>query len=151
MNKRLVSIIVVLLLVAAGAFAQDSTMQSSGKLKGKSSMGKAKTMKLTGYIVDGMCAKEFAKSKDSCMIKAAGHTKSCALEDMCAPYGYGVFSDSKWYKFDSTGDVKAKAVIEKSTTEKGMKVVVTGKMQGDTFVLATIKEVVDKKPKKSSM
>jgi hypothetical protein len=94
---------------------------------------------LSGYVVDAMCAQGMLKKSDP-MAKAAAHTKSCALEDDCAASGFGVFSDGKYYKFDEKGDTMAKDLIEKTSTEKGIMVDVTGSMKGDRLVVASVTE-----------
>ncbi len=94
---------------------------------------------LSGYVVDAMCAKGMLK-KDNPMVKAAAHTRDCALEDDCAGSGFGVFSDGKYYKFDEKGDKMAKELLEKTSTEKGIMVDVTGSMNGDMVAVASVKE-----------
>jgi len=111
--------------------------QESGSTAGTKAEPKQET--LHGYVVDAMCAGGFMKKPDM-MEKAAGHTKSCALEESCAASGYGVFSNSKYYKFDANGDKLAKALLEKTKKEKGILVDVTGKQDGDHFAVASIKE-----------
>jgi hypothetical protein len=123
--KRTALFVVVSLALSSLALAQEAKKES------KSSM--------TGYVVDAMCAKGMAK-KESPMEAAAKHTKDCALEEGCAASGYGVFSDGKWYKFDENGDKLAKDLIEKSKTEKGLMIEVTGEMKGDKLAVATINE-----------
>ena len=104
------------------------------------SAAKSKPVKMRGYIVDAACAKDMA-GKDNTMQKAADHTKKCALEESCAPSGYGLFSDGKYYKFDAAGDKKAKELIEKTSKERAITAEVTGRKSGDTFVVKSIKEV----------
>jgi len=145
--------VVAILVVCAFAFAQDSTSSMGGSKMKSMSKSKAKTTKMSGYLVDASCAKDMAMNADSSMIKAEKHTKKCALMDMCVASGYGMMSGGKWYKFDAKGDAKAQAVIEKSTKKNGIMAQVTGTMTGDTFTVVSIKETTEKKPttKKSSM
>jgi hypothetical protein len=130
--KRLVSVLALLCFVAAFGFAKESKPEKKEEAKSDG--------KWHGYIVDAMCAKNMVK-KGNAIEKAAKHTKECALEDACAASGYGVFYDGKYYKFDEDGDKKAKEVIEKSTTEKGMMVDVTGTMEDDKIMVASIAEM----------
>lgn len=102
---------------------------------------------LEGIVVDAACARDMA-NKPNTMEKAAAHTKKCALEDMCAPSGYGVFSEGAWYKFDAAGDKKAKSLIEKTKRKDNIRVVVTGTKDGDNFAVLSIKESKNKAKKK---
>ena len=114
--------------------------------KGKES---PKTVAMSGYVVDAMCAKGMA-GKETTMKKAMGHSKECALDKDCAASGYGVFSDGKYYKFDEKGDAMAKGLIEKTTTEKGIMIDVTGTMKGETFVVASVTEHKEQEKSNSS-
>jgi hypothetical protein len=78
--------------------------------------------------------------KGKVMERAAAHTKECALEDNCATSGYGVFSDGKYIKFDAHGDEIAQDLIQKTETQKGITVEVTGTIEGDRLAVASIKE-----------
>jgi hypothetical protein len=75
------------------------------------------------------------------MERAAKHTKECALEEGCAASGFGLFYDGKYYKFDEAGDKMAKAAIEKSTLEKGLMFDVTGKMEDEKIMVASLTEM----------
>lgn len=93
-----------------------------------------------GYVVDAMCAKGMA-TKDNPMERAAKHTKGCALEEACAASGFGLFTDGKYYKFDAPGDKLAKTAIEKSTQSRDLMFDVTGKMEGDKILVASLTEM----------
>ncbi len=131
--KKFVSVLFLACFVAAMGIAQDAKPATA-------KMGIKSEGKWHGYVVDAMCAKGMMK-KDNAMEKAAKHTKECALEEGCAASGFGLFSNGKYYKFDESGDKKAKDVIEKSSTEKGLMVDVTGKMEGDKIMVASIAEM----------
>ncbi|MCZ6775374.1 MAG: hypothetical protein O7D34_02820 [Ignavibacteria bacterium] len=104
-----------------------------------------------GYVVDEMCAK-MMMGKETTMKKAAAHTKACALEEECAASGYGVFSEGNWYKFDEAGDEMALELIENTERKKGIMVDVTGKMEDEELVVASIKEhEADKIDEKADM
>ncbi len=124
--------LVALAFAAVSVFAQEGENQAPAKAA-------AKTETLHGYVVDAMCASGISKKQDV-MQKAAGHTRACAMEETCIASGYGVFSDSKYYKFDDAGDKLAKALIEKTKTGKGIMVEVTGSQNGERFAVASIKE-----------
>lgn len=136
----------VVLLMTAGAFAQDKKAEKAKEEKSAVAAPAATTMQ--GYVVDAMCAKGMMKNSETTMKKAAAHTKACALEEECASSGYGLISDGKWYKFDEKGDKDAKAWVENTKLEKGLMAEVSGKIKDDQFTLASIKESVkdEKKP-----
>jgi hypothetical protein len=135
--KKAVSLLVSLMVVAAIGLAQEKKIEE--KKEGAVVKEEGKTVTMKGYVVDAMCAKGIAK-KENKMEKAAAHTKECALEESCSATGYGLFSEGKWFKFDDAGDTKAKEMIEKSKVEKGLAFEVTGKMEGDKFAVASMKE-----------
>jgi hypothetical protein len=104
-------------------------------LTGVMSLAEGKKVTLTGHLIDQMCG---GAMKD--VAKAAEHTKECSLMDHCASSGYGIFADGKYVKFDAEGSKKAKALIEKSSKEKGLEVVAEGTQDGDTLTVASLKE-----------
>jgi hypothetical protein len=134
MERRFVMIVALFILAALG-YAQE--MQNTASPEGTST-GKAET--LTGYVVDAMCAKGIVKKGGKVMERAAAHTKECALEKDCAASGYGVFSDGKYIKFDKHGDEMAQNLVQKTDKEKAIAVEVTGKMEGNRFAVASMKE-----------
>ena len=125
---------VATLILVAALFARVSIAQEK----------KAETIVLKGYVVDAMCGEAWAK-KGNGPEKAAKHTKVCALNDHCSASGYGIFSDSRWVKFDGNGDREAKAAIQKSKKERGHYFEVRGRMEGQTFQVASLKELTDTK------
>jgi hypothetical protein len=127
----------LLFCIALIAVAQEPAAMEGKKELAKSADEGVTTM--TGYVVDAMCAKGMLKKSDV-MAVAAKHTKACALEEECSASGYGLFSAAKWYKFDDAGDKQAKEFILKSAMEKDMMVDVSGTLNDDRFVLASIKE-----------
>jgi|ERR1700733_889294 hypothetical protein len=98
-------------------------------------------VKLTGYLVDVMCAsghmKNHPQDADSF---AAGHTKSCGLEDGCAASGYGIVSGGKWYPFDAKGNEMAKALFEKTKKENHISATVEGVQTGDKILVEKLTE-----------
>ena len=73
-------------------------------------------VKLTGYMVDVMCAADHTKDKSEDAMKfAAEHTKECALMEACVKSGYGIFTDGKWYAFDDKGNKLAKSIFDKTS------------------------------------
>jgi len=59
---------------------------------------------MVGYLVDHNCGKRMVmndvKKSD---VKAARHTKDCALEETCKASGYGIVTGGKFYEFDDAG------------------------------------------------
>jgi hypothetical protein len=126
-----------LAVLCALALCISAALQAQGK------PGDAKPVTLKGYVVDAMCAAGIVK-KTNPMEKAANHTRECCFHEACAASGFGLFYDGKWVKFDAKGSDLAKKALEVSKREKGMYFEVTGKMEGETFVVASLKEA---KPK----
>src|SRR5262249_10124365 len=84
-------------------------------------------VKLTGYVVDVVCAADHAKDNPEDATKfAAEHTKECALMEECVKGGYGVFADGKWYPFDAKGNTLAKALFEKTGKKDQIKMTCEG-------------------------
>ena len=101
-----------------------------------------KSMK--GYLVDQMCAKNMVKKgPEEAMMKAAKHTKSCALDESCEESGYGLISEGKWFKFDDKGNKQAVALLNKTERKNDIMVEVKGNHDGETFNVTSIKEVPD--------
>ena len=105
---------------------------------------KAKKVKLTGYVVDKACSAKISK-KENIQEAAMGHTKKCALMDGCVKSGYGVFVDGKYYEFDAKGNEMAKALVEKSSLEKGIKFAVEGKAEEATPTALMVKKITEAK------
>jgi hypothetical protein len=99
---------------------------------------------LRGYVVDARCGAAMA-GKPTGAVRAARHTKACALDEACAAAGYGVFAEGKWVKFDARGDVLAKAAIRASKKERGHYCEVRGSMRGEQFAVVSLKERTEKK------
>ena len=92
-------------------------------------------VKLTGYVVDVVCAADHTKATPEDATKfAAGHTKECGLMEECVKGGYGIFADGKWYPFDAQGNTLAKAIFEKTAKKDQIKVTVEG-MKHDGKIL----------------
>lgn len=92
---------------------------------GLTAVAKPKKAKVTGFLIDKACSAGVTK-KDNPMEAASNHTKKCALMEKCVASGLGVFADGKFYELDDKGKAMAKAFLEKSTLDKGVKVTVEG-------------------------
>lgn len=99
-----------------------------------------KSVKVTGYLIDNMCAKGDHGDDD-----AATHSTACSLMPGCAKSGYTVVAADKSYKLDESGNEQAAIVLNASKTKKGLKVEVEGTIEGDTLHAERLKEVAAKK------
>ena len=95
--------------------------------------GESKTLKVTGYVVDNMCA-EMHGSED----EAKKHPNSCSLMPGCEKSGFAVVAGEKTYKLDAQGNKLAAEALKAAKTEKGLKVSVEGTLEGDTLHVATL-------------
>src|SRR5215470_18717409 len=92
-------------------------------------------VKLTGYVVDVVCAADHTKDKPEDATKfAAEHTKECALMADCVKSGYGIMSDGKWYRFDAKGNELAKALVEQTKKKDHISIIVEGMKHGDQIL-----------------
>jgi hypothetical protein len=99
-------------------------------------------VKLTGYLVDVMCAAGHVKdSPEDATRFAAEHTKECALMQECIKSGFGLFSDGKWYPFDDKGNEIAKGLVEKTTKKDHIKVTVEAMKHEGKLLVEKITEV----------
>jgi hypothetical protein len=120
MIRKLSLLGVALALAAALAYAQ----------------GDKKTVKVTGYVIDNMCA-----GMEGTEDEAKEHTTSCALMPKCERSGYAVVSGDKSYKLDDNGNKLAEQVLKTTHTRKGLKVEVEGTLDGDTLHADKVTEV----------
>ena len=108
---------------------------------GTAAMAKPKKAKVTGFLIDKACSGGVAK-KDNPTEAAGNHTKKCALMEKCVASGLGVFADGKFYELDENGKTMAKAFLEKSTLEKGVKVTVEGSADEAAPTIVIVKKLV---------
>ena len=99
-------------LAAAFAFAQ----------------GEQKTVKVTGYVVDNMCAGMHGTEEE-----AAKHPNGCGLMEACQKSGFAVVAGEKTYKLDAQGNKLAADALKAAKSKKGLKVDVEGTVEGDTL------------------
>jgi hypothetical protein len=93
-----------------------------------------------GFVVDKACSAKVAKASDP-TTESANQPKSCILADACFKSGVGIYADGKFVEFDAKGKELAKAAIEKSKKDKGVKFKVTGKVTGGKIAVASLEEV----------
>ena len=139
MLKKLSSVVVLAILFTMLGLLPIKQAYSQEKIGAAMKANVEKATTLQGYVVDEMCAK-MMMGKETTMKKAAAHTKACALEEECAASGYGVFSEGEWYKFDEAGDEMALELIENTERKKEIMVDVSGKMEDEALMVASIKE-----------
>lgn len=117
---------VSLMLVLAGVFAFAQEKQA------------AKSTKLTGYLMDNMCASSHGEDDD---LTAKGHPVACSLMPSCAEGGYALVADKKVYKLDKEGNKLASEVLKATKTKKGLQVEVEGTLDGSTLHATKVSEV----------
>jgi S-layer protein (TIGR01564 family) len=93
-----------------------------------------KAAKITGFVVDVMCAKGIdAKDKE--------HTVSCSLMPKCAESGFAVVAKDNLYKLDENGNKLALAILKETKTKKGLAVAVVGTVKEGVLYVDTMSEV----------
>ncbi len=120
MIRKSLIIAAVLSLAAALVYAQEA----------------AKTTKVTGYVIDNMCAAGEHGTEE----RAKDHGTACALMPGCRKSGYRLVSGDKSYKLDERGNNLVAEVLNKTQTKKGLKVDAEGTLEGDTLNVARLAE-----------
>ncbi len=90
--------------------------------------GEQKTVKVTGYVIDNMCAGMHGSEDE-----AKKHPNSCALMESCQKSGFAVVAGEKTYKLDAEGNRLAAEALKGAKTKRGLKVDVEGTLEGDTL------------------
>jgi hypothetical protein len=116
------------LLLAGVLFAQEQTPQ---------------TVKMTGYLIDNMCAGAADADKDF-EGEAKEHSVRCAMMPACIRSGYALAVGKKLYKLDEAGNKSALEVLKTTKTAQGLKVEVEGTVEGQTLRATKITEVASK-------
>lgn len=98
----------------------------------------AKSVTITGYLVDNACGSHHPGDKEF----GKDHTVSCAKMESCEKSGYAVNGDGKQYKFDAAGNELAASLLDSTKSTKGLKVKVEGTVDGDTIKVTKLTEVV---------
>src|SRR5258708_7818010 len=98
-------------------------------------------IKVSGFLVDKMCAASHTKDKPADATKfSSEHTKECGLMDDCVKSGYGVFADGKWYEFDEKGSKLALAIFNKTKKTDQIKVTVEGQLHDGKILVGKLTE-----------
>ena len=95
--------------------------------------GEQKALKVTGYVIDNMCAGMHGSEEE-----AQKHPNACALMESCQKSGFAVVAGDKTYKLDEQGNKLAAEALKAAKTKKGLKVDVEGTLEGDTLHVATL-------------
>jgi hypothetical protein len=120
MFRKISLAVVAVALAAVFAFAQE---------------GEKKSVKVTGYVVDNMCAEMHGSEAE-----AKNHPNACALMPACEKSGFAVVSGDKTYKLDEQGNKLAAEALKAAKAKKGLKVDVEGTLEGDTLHVAKLAE-----------
>jgi hypothetical protein len=93
-----------------------------------------KSAKITGFVVDVMCAKGLD-------VKDREHTVSCSLMPKCTESGFAVVAKDNLYKLDENGNKLALAILKETKTKKGLAVAVVGTVKDGVLFVDTMSEV----------
>ena len=97
-------------------------------------------VKLTGYLVDRMCAD--AEGEGEAIAETAkGHPTACSLMPSCSAKGFALVVDTKIYKLDEAGNKTAHSVLKATKAVKGLRVEVEGTLDGETLRTKKVSEV----------
>ncbi|MET0645326.1 MAG: hypothetical protein ABW208_01815 [Pyrinomonadaceae bacterium] len=97
--------------------------------------GEQKSLKVTGYVIDNMCAGMHGSEEE-----AQKHPNACALMENCQKSGFALVAGEKTYKLDEQGNKLAAEALGAAKTKKGLKVDVEGTLDGDTLRVAKLAE-----------
>ncbi len=93
---------------------------------------KAKTMTMTGTIIDTKCA---TANKDKLDEFVKTHPKECAMA--CKDTGYNLYSDGKLWKFDEDSNEKVHKFLKKADSKLHVKAEIKHE-KGDKIKLVSI-------------
>jgi hypothetical protein len=128
MTRKVFAVSLMLVLAGVFAFAQE-TKQA------------AKSTKLTGYLMDNMCASSQEHDDEALHQTAKGHPVTCTLMPECSKGGFALVADKKIYKLDEAGNKLALEVLKATKTKKGLQVEVEGTLDGSTLRATKVTEV----------
>lgn len=124
MARKSLILLSVLMLTATLLYAQRPVEKPDEK----------KAAKITGFVVDNMCAKGLdAKDKE--------HTVSCALMPKCSESGFAVVAKDNLYKLDENGNKLVLAILKETKTKKGLAVAIVGTVKEGVLYVDTMSEV----------
>ena len=131
--KRLTGTIAVMIFAVTLAFAQGGSAGSDERKAEKND----DEVTLTGVIIDKHCVEGHEAELESF---ATSHSKACAIKCAAAGKPLGLISEGKWYAFDEEGSKKAAKLLKKSKSDKAVRAEVTGRLDGETLTVSSIKE-----------
>ena len=97
-------------------------------------------MKLTGYLIDNMCASAEGEGEGAAET-AKGHPTARSLMPSCAAKGFALVVGGKIYKLDEAGNKAALAALKATRAKKGLRVEVEGALDGSTLRATKVSEV----------
>lgn len=97
--------------------------------------GGEKPVKVTGYVIDNMCAGMHGSEDE-----ARRHPNACSLMEHCEKSGFALVTKEKTYKLDEKGNKLAADALRGAKTKKGLNVEVEGTLDGDTLRAVTLVE-----------
>ncbi|MDQ1558819.1 MAG: hypothetical protein QOD32_1879 [Pyrinomonadaceae bacterium] len=124
MTRKIFALSLLVLMAGVLAFAQEAKQP----------------VKLTGYLVDNMCAGAEGEG-DGVEETAKGHPTACALMPACSATGYSLVVEKKIYKLDEAGNKAALAVLKATKAKKGLRVEVEGTLDGSNLRATKVSEV----------
>ena len=93
------------------------------------------SQKISGHLVDGICASNHYTEAGY----GAKHEKSCSLMEGCIKSGYAIITeDRRVFTLDKSGSERALALIKATDKNNDWKVIVTGKVDGQTIAVDAI-------------
>ena len=126
MARKSLILLSILMLAATMLYAQ--------RPKPDEKPDEKKAAKITGFVVDVMCAKGIdAKDKE--------HPVSCALMPKCTASGFAVVAKDTLYKLDENGNKLALAILTETKTKKGLAVTIVGTLKEGILYVDTMSEV----------
>ena len=135
---------IVVLLAAIGALGATLVAQEMRMSQERQDPAPGQLQDLTweGYLIDVKSAADIVSDASTASTKAAEYSKAKAQE-LGPANGFGIIAGEQWLQFDAAGNTQAQQVVNGSNKEKGIKVLVTGRLYGDTIAVTSIKEVTE--------
>lgn len=124
MTRKIFAVSLMLFVAGVFAFAQEQSAQP---------------VKLTGYLIDNMCASAQGEG-EGIAETAKGHPTACSLMPSCAKEGFSLVVDKKVYKLDEAGNKSALAVLKATKATKGLRVEVEGTLDGNSLRATKVAE-----------
>jgi hypothetical protein len=138
MKTLLLSAALVLFAVTGSASLNDDSRAVAYRTVATSRLA-AKSVTVSGYLMDNMCAPKVMLDKEHAVESAASHDKTCLTEEICRRTGYGIVTtDGVFYPFDKKGSARAEKIAMATTKDDHISVKATGQIKGGKFVVSSI-------------